>query len=47
MSKNDLIQSVMKKAEAWLAPVYDPDTRAEVKAMMEAEDKTPSYRGVL
>lgn len=41
MSKNDLIQSVMKKAEAWLAPVYDPDTRAEVKAMMEAEDKTP------
>lgn len=38
---NELLQSVMKKAEQWLSEKYDPETRAEVKAMMEAEDKTP------
>ena len=41
MSNNDLLKSVMEKAEKWLSPKYDEKTRAEVKAMMEAEDKTP------
>jgi len=40
MSNNELIHTVMDKASKWLTPAYDEKTRAEVKAMMEAEDKT-------
>ena len=35
------LQAVMAKAQAWLGEKYDPETREQVKAMMEAEDKTP------
>ncbi len=41
MSNSELIKTVMEKAEKWLSPAYDEQTRAEVKALMEAEDKTP------
>ena len=37
----DLIKSCEAKAQEWLtSPVYDEQTKAEVKALMEAEDKT-------
>lgn len=41
MSNDELMKSVMSKAEKWLDEKYDAATRAEVKAMIEAEDKTP------
>jgi phosphoglucomutase len=41
MKNDELMKAVMLKAEKWAGPQYDDDTRAEVKAMMEAEDKTP------
>lgn len=41
MSNEKLLQEVTKRAEAWLGPDYDEETRKEVKAMLEAEDKTP------
>ncbi|MFV0555224.1 MAG: phospho-sugar mutase [Mangrovibacterium sp.] len=34
------LDPVIKKAEAWLSEVYDENTRAEVKRMLDAEDKT-------
>lgn len=33
------LQAVMAKAQVWLGEAYDAETRAQVKAMMEAEDK--------
>ena len=37
----DLIKSCEAKAKEWLtSPVYDEQTKAEVKALLEAEDKT-------
>ncbi len=41
MSNDELVKTCMAKAEKWLSPEYDETTRAEVKAMMEADDKTP------
>lgn len=41
MENDNLLQSVVEKAQKWLDPKYDEATRAEVKAMLEAEDKTP------
>ncbi len=41
MSNDQLLKTCMEKAEKWLSPEYDEATRAEVKAMMEADDKTP------
>lgn len=35
------LQAVMAKAQEWLGPQYDAETQAQVKAMMEAEDKAP------
>lgn len=35
------MKTVVAKAEKWLGPQYDEETRQAVKAMMEAEDKTP------
>ena len=34
------LQQVMTVAQGWLDGKYDAETKAEVKAMMEAEDKT-------
>lgn len=33
-------QEIIDKAKSWLTDSYDPETRAEVKAMLEADDKT-------
>ena len=41
MENDELLKQVTAKAEKWLGPQYDEQTRAEVKAMLEAEDKTP------
>lgn len=35
------LQAVMAKAQLWLGDLYDEETKAQVKAMMEAEDKAP------
>ena len=40
MSNDALLKSVTEKAEKWLGPQYDEETRVQVKAMMDAEDKT-------
>ncbi|MCM1291165.1 MAG: phospho-sugar mutase [Prevotella sp.] len=40
MSNDQLIKMVTEKAEKWLGPEYDEETRAQVKAMLDAEDKT-------
>lgn len=37
---NELLKQCIVKAEKWLSPQYNEETRAEVKAMLEAEDKT-------
>lgn len=43
MSENNqqLIDSVVAKAKTWLTDAYDDETRAEVRAMLDADDKTP------
>ena len=41
MNNDNLLKDVISKAERWLDEKYDAQTRAEVKAMIEAEDKTP------
>ena len=35
----ELLKNVTEKAQVWLGPAYDEATRAEVKRMLEAEDK--------
>ncbi len=40
MKNQELIQSVEAKAKEWLSPAYDSDTQAEVKKMLDSEDKT-------
>ncbi len=40
MEQNDLVKEVTRRAQEWLSDSYDPETRAEVKRMLEAEDKT-------
>ncbi|MDE6681895.1 MAG: phospho-sugar mutase, partial [Muribaculaceae bacterium] len=40
MSNDELLKSVTEKAEKWLGPQYDEETRVEVKAMLDADDKT-------
>ena len=40
MKDEELIKSVTAKATVWLGNDYDEETRAEVKKMMECEDKT-------
>ena len=38
----ELIKSCTAKAQEWLeSPVFDADTKAEVKALLDNEDKTP------
>ena len=41
MNNEELLKSVTERAEKWLGPQYDEETRAEVKAMLENPDKTP------
>jgi len=40
MLDEQLIQSVTARAQAWLAPSFDAETRAAVQAMLDNEDKT-------
>lgn len=40
MNNQELIKQVTEKALKWLTPVYDAETQAEVKKMMDNEDKT-------
>lgn len=40
MENEELLKSVTAKAQVWLGEGYDDETRAEVKRMLEAEDKT-------
>jgi phosphoglucomutase len=40
MENNELLNSVIAKANVWLGDGYDDETRAEVKRMLDAEDKT-------
>lgn len=41
MSQEELLKTVMAKAELWLGSEYDQETQAEVRSMMESDDKTP------
>lgn len=41
MSNEKLLKEVTERAEKWLTPQYDEETRKEVKALIGAEDKTP------
>lgn len=40
MEQNDLLKQVTERANKWLSDSYDAETRAEVKRMLEADDKT-------
>ncbi|MDE6484088.1 MAG: phospho-sugar mutase [Duncaniella sp.] len=40
MENQELLKEVTAKAQVWLGPAYDEETRAEVKRMLDAEDKT-------
>lgn len=40
MENEELLKQVTEKAKKWLAPAYDAETQAEVKRMLENEDKT-------
>ena len=40
MENQELIKQVTEKAELWLTPAYDAETQAEVKRMLDSEDKT-------
>lgn len=40
MANNELIETVVSKAKVWLTESYDEETRAQVQAMLDNEDKT-------
>ena len=40
MENQELIKQVTEKAEKWLTPAYDAETQAEVKRMLENDDKS-------
>ena len=40
MEQDELIQYVTDKANKWLTPAYDAETQAEIKRMLESEDKS-------
>ncbi len=40
MSNDELLRTVTERAQNWLTPQYDEETREEVKKMLDAEDKT-------
>ncbi|WP_339736748.1 phospho-sugar mutase [uncultured Sunxiuqinia sp.] len=37
---SETLDTVIEKAKTWLSDVYDPETRTEVKRLLEQEDKT-------
>ena len=39
-TNKELIEQVTVKAKTWLTDGYDAETQAEVRRMLEAEDKT-------
>lgn len=39
-NNQQLIESVVAKAQAWLTDAYDEETRAEVRQMLDNPDKT-------
>ena len=41
MENNDLLKQVQTKAQTWLSEKYDEETRREVQALLDNEDKTP------
>ena len=41
MDNNELIKTVTERAQQWLGPQYDEETRTEVRAMLDNPDKTP------
>lgn len=41
MNNEELLKNVTERAQKWLGEQYDAETRAEVKALLDAEDKTP------
>lgn len=40
MENNELIKEVTAKAQTWLTDGYDAETQAEVRRMLDADDKT-------
>ena len=40
MNNDELLKKVTEKATLWLGDSYDAETRAQVKAMLDADDKT-------
>ena len=40
MESNDQLKAIVERAKEWLTDSYDPETRAEVQRMLDAEDKT-------
>lgn len=40
MENNDLLKEVIVRAQAWLDGNYNEETKAEIRRLMEAEDKT-------
>ncbi|MEG1839417.1 MAG: phospho-sugar mutase, partial [Bacteroidaceae bacterium] len=40
MENDELLKQVSAKANKWLTPAYDAETQAEIKRMLNAEDKT-------
>ncbi len=40
MNNDELLKTVKEKAEKWLGPQYDEETRAAVKAMLDDTDPT-------
>lgn len=40
MNNDELLKTVVAKAQTWLGPQYDEETRAAVKKMLDADDKT-------
>lgn len=40
MENDELLKMVEEKAKQWLAPIYDDETRKEVRRMLENSDKT-------
>ena len=41
MENNQLIAECIERAKQWLTPAFDEQTRKEVQAMIDAEDKNP------
>ena len=41
MNNEELLKAVEARAQKWLSPEYDEETRTEVRAMLDADDKTP------